>query len=163
MKYIDITEIILNKCVEKYKIVKQKYYISEKGIKYFIDGRRVILKTTAREREIANILGKIYGGRIRLVPRVNEPAGIKTPDYMIRMERYDLKEIVGNGKNTLDNAIRSQEKQATNFIFDLTKSDMETNEAINQIIRIYESKHREWVRQIILIRNNDILKVYTRK
>ena len=97
MKYIDITEIILNKCVEKYKIVKQKYYISEKGIKYFIDGRRVILKTTAREREIANILGKIYGGRIRLVPRVNEPAGIKTPDYMIRMERYDLKEIVGNG------------------------------------------------------------------
>ena len=163
LNYIDITENILKDSKKRYKLVKQKYYIDEKGEKYIVDGKHVILKTTEREREVANILGKIYGGKVRIIPRVNEPEKIKTPDYMIRNEKFDLKEIRGNGKNTLDNAIKKQEKQATNFIFDISKSKMNEKDAIEQINNIYNSKHREWVEQIILIKDDNILKIYQRK
>lgn len=89
-------------------------------------------------------------------------AGIKTPDYMIRDKKFDLKEISGNGKNTLDSAIKKQEKQAENFIFDISKSEMSEKEAVSQIEGIFNSKHREWIKQIILIKNDKIIKIYLR-
>ena len=88
---------------------------------------------------------------------------IETPDYIINGEKFDLKEIYGNGKNTLDTAISKKRNQSTNFIFDITKTKMSKEEAIDQINRIYESKHRQWVDKIILIMNMNILKIYQRK
>lgn len=88
--------------------------------------------------------------------------GIKTPDYMIGDKKFDLKEISGNGKNTLDSAIKKQEKQAENFIFDISKSEMSEKEAVNQIEKIFNSEHRKWIKQIILIKNDKIIKIYLR-
>lgn len=91
MKYIDVTnEYVIQK---KYQIKKQKYFISDEGIRYNVDGKHVILKPTQRELEVAKILGKIFGVQVNIIPRVNEPAGIKTPDYIINNEKFDLKEI----------------------------------------------------------------------
>ena len=35
-----------------------------------------------------------------------------------------MKEIEGNGRNTLDGAIKRQKRQANNFIFDITNSNI---------------------------------------
>ena len=77
--------------------------------------------------------------------------------------KYDLKQISGKGKNTLDNAIVKQKRQASNFIFDISNTELSEFEAIIQINNIYNSIHREWINEIILIKNNDIIKIYKRK
>ena len=161
MNYIDITKQY--KIKKKYQIRKQKYFISNNEERYNVDGKNVILKPTKQEIEVAKILGEIFGGKIRIIPKVNVPEGIKTPDYIIKNDKFDLKGIKGNGKNTIDSAIKKQEKQANNFIFDISDSKMNKKEAIYQIKRIYNSKHREWIRKIILIKHNKIIKIYERK
>lgn len=62
MKYQDITDKYISK--KKYQIKKQKYFISDDGTKYNVDGRHVLLKTTQEEKEIANILGQTLGGKL---------------------------------------------------------------------------------------------------
>ena len=86
MKYIDLTEKALSESNHKYKIIEQQYYIDDNGIKYDVDGKYVVLKPTQREKEVANLLGKLYGGEIKIIPRINMPERIKTPDYEIRFK-----------------------------------------------------------------------------
>lgn len=161
--YTDITENAVNKEKQKYEVIEQQIYIDEDGTKYKIDGKNVKIKASEKERAVANLMGEKLGGKVELVPVVLNPQGIKTPDYIINGEKFDLKEIFGNGKNTLDTAISKKKKQSDNFIFDITNTEMPTEEAIKQIQRIYESNNRLWVDKLILIKDNKILKIYKRK
>lgn len=160
MKYIDITNQYTTK--KHYQLRKQKYFIDADGTEYRVDGHYVILKPTLREIEVAHLIGKMLGGQVNIIPRINEPSGIKTPDYIVNDEKFDLKEILGNGKNTLEDAIKKKEKQSGNFIFDITKTKMTTEKAICQIEKIYLSPYRKWVNKIILIKNDEILNVFSR-
>ncbi len=162
-QYLDITEETLNKGKQKYKLEEQKYFIDENNIKYNIDGKNVKIKASEKEKEVADLMGQTYGGQVKLVPVVLNPEGIKTPDYIINGEKFDLKEIFGNGKNTLDTAISKKKKQSNNFIFDITNTEMLEIDAIKQIQRIYKSNNRTWVEKVVLIKNNKILKIYIRK
>lgn len=161
--YTDTTENVVNKEEQKYEVIEQQIYIDEDGTRYKIDGKNVKIKASEKERAVANLMGEKLGGKVELVPVVLNPQGIKTPDYIINGEKFDLKEIFGNGKNTLDTAISKKKKQSDNFIFDITNTEMPTEEAIKQIQRIYESNNRLWVDKLILIKDNKILKMYKRK
>ncbi len=99
MQYKDITNEFITK--KEYKINFHHYFTNNNGIKYKIDGKHVLLEPTQREVEVAKLLGTIFGGQINIIPKVNEPSGIKTPDYIINNEKFDLKGIKGNGKNTI--------------------------------------------------------------
>lgn len=161
MKYKDITDKYISK--KKYQIKKQKYFIDNNGTKYNVDGRQVLLKTTQEEKEIANILGQTLGGKVKLVPVILKPKGIQTPDYIINNKRFDLKQIIGNGKNTLDTAINKKRKQSDNFVFDITKTEMSMEQALLQIERIYNAKNRTWINTIILIKDKKVLRIFKRK
>lgn len=162
-KYIDITEETLSKGKQKYKLTEQQYYIDEDGNRYNVDNKYVILKPTEREKEIANMLGELYGGKIKIIPRVNEPKNIKTPDYIVKNRRYDLKQISGNGKYVIQGNLKGKQKQADNFVIDITKSEMSIDEAIRQIENIYNSKHFLWLDRIILLKDKEFLKIFKRK
>ena len=118
---------------------------------------------TEREKEIANMLGELYGGKIKIIPRVNEPKNIKTPDYIVKNRRYDLKQISGNGKYVIQGNLKGKQKQADNFVIDITKSEMSIDEAIRQIENIYNSKHFLWLDRIILLKDKEFLKIFKRK
>lgn len=162
-KYIDITEETLSKGKQKYKLTEQQYYIDEDGNRYNVDNKYVILKPTEREKEVANMLGELYGGKIKIIPRVNEPKNIKTPDYIVKNRRYDLKQISGNGKYVIQGNLKGKQKQADNFVIDITKSEMSIDEAIRQIENIYNSKHFLWLDRIILLKDKEVLKIFKRK
>ena len=162
-QFIDITEDILNKADKKYKLKEQNYYIDNEGKKYIVDGKHVILKPTEKEKDVGNMLGSLYGGNVKIIPRINEPKGIKTPDYIIKNKKYDLKQITGNGKYVIQGNLKGKQNQADNFVIDITKSKLETNEAIKQIQSIYNSKHYLWIDRIILIKEKEFLKIYKRK
>ena len=162
-KYIDITEETLSKGKQKYKLTEQQYYIDEDGTRHNVDNKYVILKPTEREKEVVNMLGELYGGKIKIIPRVNEPKNIKTPDYIVKNRRYDLKQISGNGKYVIQGNLKGKQKQADNFVIDITKSEMSIDEAIRQIENIYNSKHFLWLDRIILLKDKEFLKIFKRK
>ena len=162
LKYIDITETILNKGKQEYQLKEQQYFIDNNGNRYNVDDKYVVLNPTEREKVVANMLGRIFGGQVNIIPRINMPEGIKTPDYIINGERFDLKEINGIGSNTLYDAIGKQRRQSSNFIFDISKTKMDKEEAIRQMKGIYQSRHRKWVNILILIKDDNILKAYKR-
>lgn len=148
---------------DNYKSVNQNYFIDENGKKYVVDGKNVVLKASKKEIDVADMLGDVYKTKVKLVPVVLNPPGVKTPDYILNEEKFDLKEIFGSNKNTLYNAITRKKAQSDNFIFDITQTVMSKEEAMEQIEGIYKSKHKGWVNKIILIKDNKILKEYKRK
>ena len=115
------------------------------------------------EREVAKILGKAYGGQVNIIPRINNPAGIKTPDYIINNEKFDLKEITGKGKYVIEGNLRKKKNQANNFIIDITSTKMNYKEIERQIKSIYISKRFTWIDKIFIIKENKIINVYKRK
>ena len=156
MQYQDITDKYVYK--KRYQIKKQKYFIDNDGTKYNVDGKYVILKPTNREIEVAELLGQAIGGKVNIIPRINKPINIKTPDYIINNERFDLKEITGSGKYVIEGNLKKKKKQANNFIIDLTNTKIEFKEVERQIESIYISRRYLW----IIIKGNNIEKVYKR-
>lgn len=162
-QYEDITDKLLSRGIQKYKVKEQKYFIDENKNKYVVDNKHVLLEPTQREKEVANMLGELYGGKINIVPRINEPEGIKTPDYIVKNKKYDLKQIKGNGKYVIEGNLRGKQKQADNFIIDITNSSLNKEDSTKQIQSIYKSKRYEWVDRIILIKDDKFIKIYKRK
>lgn len=148
---------------KKYKVKEKQYYQAEDGTRYNIDEKHVVLNPTTREKEVAGMLGKAYGGQVNIIPKVNEPANIKTPDYIINNERFDLKEITGSGKYVIEGNIRKKKKQANNFIIDITNTKMDIKEIERQIASIYISKRYLWVDKIFIVKEESIIKIYKRK
>ncbi len=161
MKYIDITNNYNTK--KNYQIKKQKYFIDNEGNEYKVDGKYVIMKPTEREEEVAKLLGEAVGGRVNIIPRINEPPNIKTPDYIINNEKYDLKQITGGGKYVIEGNLRKKQKQSNNFIIDLTKAKINLEEAERQIKSIYNSKRYLWIDKILVIKEDGIIRAYKRK
>lgn len=133
------------------------------GVTYKVDGRGVVLDYSQHEKEVADIIATKYGKDVQMVPRVNVPQGISTPDYLIDGKKYDLKVPKGNGKNTLYGIIKSKKRQSNNFVVSMDKCNMDDNEVKKQVESIYKSQHTMFVDEIVVIRGNDIAKAYRRK
>lgn len=161
--YEDITDSIINSKPQNYNVEERTYFIDENNIKYNVDGKNVLLKTSQKEKDVANVLGRLFGGKIELVPVVLNPKGIKTPDYLINGIKYDLKEPRGSSKTTIYDLFKHKNRQADNFIVDIHKSGLNKQESIKQTEEIFSSKHRKWIKTIILMNNNEVFKILKRK
>ena len=132
------------------------------GTVYKVDNKCVLLDHNQVEKEIANIFSEKYGKSIQLVPRILYPQKIRTPDYLIEGEKYDLKIPIGSGKNTIYDLVRKSKAQADNFIICLDNTVLGIDDVYLQIKTIYSSKHTQSINKIILIKNGEILKVFKR-
>ncbi len=147
------------------KIVEiNKYEVD--GITYEIDGINVKQNNTKREMEVAKMLSSKLGVEIKLVPEVNgKYKNVKTPDYLINGERWDLKELtVGTSKELLRNIAHKKKKQTDNIIFDITKSKLSFEEINNQaewiFNRYYNTDH---INGVMLVKGDNILRILKRK
>ena len=73
-------------------------------------------------------------------------------------KKYQLKK-----QKYLDTSINKKKKQSNNFVFDISKSKLEIEQALLQIDRIYNAKNRTWVDTIILVKDKVIIKIFKRK
>lgn len=97
-----------------------------------------------------------------MVPRVDFPQGIRTPDYLIDGIEYDLKQITKSGKNTIYNRLKEAKGQSNNFILALSKNDLSDDDIIKQIESVYRSRHTRFVQTLIVLKDGMIKKVFTR-
>lgn len=128
---------------------------TKNGTTYKVDGHNVVLDHSNYEYRVASWLSKKTGLRVDIVPRVNYPENISTPDYLVDGVPFDLKEITGSGKNVIDGNLRKAIKQATNIIFDITKTPLSFEEIMGQLEHIYMIDRRGL--HISIIKNKDEL------
>lgn len=105
-KFSDVTRQRLDNAKSKdYSIEKlSKIKIGEKTNE--ADGINVIHNNSIRKIEVAELLKPIFKEKITFVPEVKgKYKGVKTSDYLIGDERWDLKELKGESKDTVRNAI----------------------------------------------------------
>ena len=133
------------------------------GAVYIVDGHNVVLDYSSHEKEIAELLERELGGEIFMVPRVNSPEGISTPDYLFRGEAYDLKTLGPDaGENTIFNRIKKARRQAKNFVVDVSQANFEEAAIVEQIKKIYKMKETLFVDKVIFINREKIIKVVKR-
>lgn len=161
MQYIDITNQYNHK--KKYQVIKQKYFIDDNGIKYTVDGKHVKLEPSSEEIETAKLLGTMYGGKVKLIPKVTLVDNIETPDYIVNNEKFDRKGINGSSKTGIYNRIHNKQMQANNFVIDITNAKLTTDDYIKQAQDIYENKRTHWVNILIIIKNSKIIRCFIRK
>lgn len=149
--------------VSKQGFIKEMKYYKHNGVKYPVDGHHVVIKPSIEEREVANVLARKYGKNIYLVPRINIPTGIQTPDYIINGSKFDLKSPTGNGKETLFNLIKKKNRQSNKFIFNLNYSSLNDVEICKQVCKIFTSEETKFINTIVLIKNETIMSVFIRK
>lgn len=160
-RYIDVTELWRKDATPNSHTVQGLRSFTRNGATYTVDGHNIVLDYSPHEKEIAELLEKEFGGELYMVPRVNNPQGISTPDYLFRGKGYDLKTLSKEaGENTIINRIKKARKQSKNFILDLTNAKKITDSVLkSQIQRIYEDKETAFVDTIIVIRNGNIVVV----
>ena len=158
MPYIEVTKICLKNKELNTQVVEAKY-VEKEGIKYFVDGKYVILDYSKKELEIANWLVNTFGGKIYLLPRINYPKKIKTADYLWNNEFWDLKEIVGNSKQVLYHSIFRNMSQSKNFIFDISFCKISLKEIKKQIADIFRRINDL---NIIILKKKDLFFIYKR-
>lgn len=115
---------------------------TKNGKTYKVDGHNVVNDHSNYEHQVASWLAETTGANVDLVPRVNYPENIPTPDFLINEEPFDLKEITGSGKTVIDNNSKKAKKQAENIIFDITKTSLSEEEILEQLDNVYRSGRR---------------------
>ena len=164
--YEDITNIYeKNLKLNKGQVYDAKYY-EHHGKKYYVDGKKVVLDYTSKEKEVGLFLARLLNKDIYMLPRINEPENIQTSDYMVKdtNEKWDLKEIKGSGSRNIDSKIKLNKEQANNFIIANSKQKIINKDLIKQVEKIYDNPiRRKWLKQIILIERNKLIKAYKRK
>ncbi len=161
LKYEDVTDQYINK--KRYQLKKQKYFIAEDGTKYIVNGKQVKLEPSIEEIETAELLGKMYGGKVKLIPKVTLVDNIETPDYIVNNEKFDRKGINGSSKTGIYNRIHNKPKQADNFVIDITNAKLTTDDYIKQAKDIYTNRRTCWVNTLIITKDNQIIRCFKRK
>lgn len=139
-----------------------KYVVD--GVTYKVDGRNVQLDYKPHEKEIAELLAREVGGEVFMVPRVNNPQGVSTPDYIFNGKAYDLKTLSKEAtENTIFNRVKKARKQAHNFIIDVSDTTLSDEVIEAQIKKLFENNSTVFVDEIVIIRSGVITKVVKRK
>lgn len=134
--------------------------VTKDGKTYIVDGHNVVLDHSNYEYQVADWLSRTTGRHVDVLPRVNNPENVRTPDYLVDGVPFDLKEITGHGKYVIDGNLRKTKKQAPNIIFDITKSPLSQKEIIEQIEQVYRVGRRG-LETVILKDGDKIVYVFT--
>lgn len=162
-RYHDITGKWYPDAVPNSHPVQDLQSVTVDGVTYQVDGHNVVLSYSRHEKEIAELLEREVGGEMYMVPRVNNPQGVSTPDYLFHGRGYDLKTIgATTGKNPLVNRVKNAKRQARNFIFDMTNSTLSNQALSEQIEKIFHDRETQFVDEIVILRDGKIEQVLKR-
>lgn len=164
--YKDITKKWMKTLgTEKGTCVNQGYYINDQNERYDRKNAVLIFDHTSSEKRIANWFAQTKKLNIRMLPRVVSPQNIKIGDFIEVTSKkiWEIKEPKGNTiGTTMINQFKGQRKKANKFIIDIYHSKMDNDIAISEIESILSNIRYEWVEEVVLLNNLNILKVFSR-
>ena len=143
--------------------IKDATEYTKDGIKYIVDGHNVKLRYEEEEKKYLEILERAIGGEAYMVPKVENPEGIKTPDFLFNGNEYDLKRISGSGKNTLIDAVKKKKGQSKKFVFGITeKCELADEEILRQAKHIFNYNRTDFIDEVIVVKNGEIMTILKR-
>jgi len=142
-------------------IERQEYTI--RGNTYRVDGKRVVTTLSQKEKAVADFICNSLGKKVELVPKINYPPGIQTPDYLIDGERFDLKSPTGKGKYLLQGLIAKKKQQSHNFIIDVTNCPLDFEELKRQTESLFKSPRTAFLEKIVFLKGNEIIGAYKKE
>ena len=143
-------------------IVKESDRVTIGGNTYVVDGKHVFIDHDAEERTIAKVLSRHLKKEVLLIPRVAKPPNIRTPDYLIDGDGYDLKTPLGSGKNTVFDMIKHGKGQANNFIVNIDKTPLSRKDVLKQIDRVFTNTRTDFVHKVVVIENGKVITIKRR-
>lgn len=162
----DVTQEWLDSATPNSHEVTEVTEFEQDGVVYRVDGVNVQLSYDGHEKEIAELLKKRLGGDVRMMPTVKgKIKNVKTPDYLFRGERYDLKTMSkSTSSRAVYNRIKESLEQADNFILDITNNPLGRQEIFRQIEdEIFFNFNTRSVKVVIVVENGEIVKIFKRK
>ena len=149
-----------NKPAEECKIITDSFLL--KGERYVVDGHNVVNDHSEYEKHIGKVIAEFYHIPVWMVPRINEPKGISVPDLFVGNDKIivDIKTPEGNGKNTLKNMLKHKKKQASVFLYDVSKTSLGDEEIKRQVKGIFNSTDTRFVKEIFIMRNDRMIMSY---
>lgn len=134
------------------------------GITYKVDGHNVQLSYSPHEKEIAELLEREVGGEIFMVPKVNSPQGIRTPDYLFNGDACDLKTLEKKAAdNTIYNRVKKSHGQANTIIVDISKGQVSDGMLQSQTNKVFWSRETKFVRTLVVVKDGKIIHVFQRR
>ncbi|WP_423364412.1 minor capsid protein [Mycoplasma sp. P36-A1] len=127
--------------------------INYKGVDYEIDGKNVVYDASVNEIEFAQWLSKEFSENVEMIPRVNNPEGVKAPDYLFKNNYWELKAIKSSNPSSLYNNVKKKKEQSSNFIFDLTESTLEIESCKKIIKQIFTNERTDFVKEIMIVKS----------
>lgn len=161
---VDITEEYMRTATPNSHVVQDLQEYSVNGATYRVDGLNVVLCYSAHEKEIAELLERKLGGELYMVPKVNAPQGVRTPDYLFRGIRYDLKTLTSKATgDTIFQRVKKAKGQAGRIIVDVTQAEKLSDAGISgQIEKIFRHRETGFVEEIMIVRDGKIQKILRR-
>lgn len=160
-QYIDTTEYWRKNKVSGGS-VQERDFARIEGVDYKVNGSTVLLDYKKSEWNIAVLLQKFFGGIVEMIPRVTKPKHIKTPDYVLNGQKFDLKAPTGNTKNTIYNNLKESKGQASNVVLDITRCGLSEEECLEYVKDAYRSKHLRHLEMVVVVNNGQIIKIFER-
>lgn len=164
-KFVDATNYYANKPKEypDYLVVRKGKF-EFRGETYKVGDRGIKPIPGDKERKLAEWWCDRFGGEIVFQPRILYPQKIKTPDYLINRTAYDLKSPTGAGKWVIDHQVHEATGQANKVIIDLTDSPLkrQKSEIIRQIHGVFKSNDYEWLENIFIVADKELIYVAER-
>ena len=155
IEYKDYTFEFLKNRTEKgsIKTYKKGDKFTYEGKEYEVD-KNAKIDTKNNEQEITNWLANKMGKDVEELPKVEEN-NVKTPDYIIDGEKWDLKTIKGSSEQALFHAVEDKEKQSHNFIFDITDSQLSASDFKLQLNRVLKRDDTWFVNKVIIKKDDE--------
>ena len=140
--YVSVKDKWLSKADSSKAKVSEMNFLEHNGQKYQVDGKHVVLDYSQKEKAVGEWLSKTFGKHVQIMPRVNFPEKIPSPDYLVDGLKFDLKEISGSGKGVVDGNLRKAKQQSENIVFDVTRTKLSNDEILSQLEKVYNLNRR---------------------
>lgn len=161
--YTDVTGKWRETATPNSHVVQDLQEYTANGVTYKVDGHNVVLDYSPHEKEIAELIEKEFGGEMYMVPRVNSPQGVSTPDYLFRGQRYDLKTLGGKaGTDTIFQRVKKAKRQSHNFIIDISDTELDKETVNQQINKIFWQDQTAFVDKLVIVKNGVIEQIVKR-
>lgn len=163
----DATDEWNDRATPKKVVIKELNKITIKDVEYEVDGKYVLFDLSPYEKEVLGNMVKNYGGVMELYPRITKPENIKTPDCRFNKVFFDLKTPGLNkpgttSPNALFNTMFKKKEQSTRFIFDISLTGLNREQAIAQARALFFRDKSKFIETAVLYDKGDFFKVFER-
>lgn len=173
LKYRDSTRKYINNATpNSHKLKFDNYFMDNNGNKHPIKEKEIAhpIPREGPEYERALWIKKTFGGKIHLVPRIttiiDNESSVTTPDFRWNGNKWDLKTPSTKGKfdNSIERFVKKNKakEQSRKYIIDFKYIDKTDEEIIKLAEKTLRNPYREWIEELMLVRGNKLIKIYSK-